>query len=146
MPYINCYDDNYYTPGESLLKLFKELGVEPFESPNPLTQAWINYVRNKGFEYHRKTILEQGRTNFDESFEGLTPKDKVLIYCLHYMPIHLFSSYHIFTKYLRPVNDKIVFIDFGYGPLTSGIAFWAAFAKHRDITYLGIDSSRRYVS
>ena len=55
--------------------------------------------------------------------------------------MHLFSSYHIFTKYLPPVNDKVVFVDFGCGPLTSGIAFWAAFAGHRDITYFGIDSS-----
>ena len=58
------------------------------------------------------------------------------------MPMHLFGSYHIFTKYLPPVNDKVVFIDFGCGPLTSGIAFWAAFAGHRNITYFGIDSSR----
>ena len=141
MSYINCYNDNYYTPGENLSELFQELVVKPFESPNPLTQAWIDHVRNRDFKYRRETILEQGRTNFDEPFEGLTPKEKVLIYCLHYMPMHLFSSYHIFTKYFPFVNDKVVFVDFGCGPLTSGIAFWAAFAGHRDITYFGIDSS-----
>ena len=59
------------------------------------------------------------------------------------MPMHLFSSYHIFTKHLAPVNDKVVFVDFGCGPLTSGIAFWAALSGHRDITYFGIDSSQR---
>ena len=141
MSYINCYNDNYYTPGENLSELFQELVVKPFESPYPLTQAWLDHVKNRDFEYHRKTILEQGRTNFNEHSRGLTSKEKVLIYCLHYMPMHLFSSYHIFTKYLSPVNDKVVFVDFGCGPLTSGIAFWAAFAEYRDITYLGIDSS-----
>ena len=141
MSYINCYNDNYYTPGENLSELFQELVIKPFESPDPLTQAWLDHVKNRGFEYHRKTILEQGRTNFNEHFRGLTSKEKVLIYCLYYMPMHLFSSYHIFTKYFPPVNDKVLFIDFGCGPLTSGIAFWAAFAGHRDITYLGIDSS-----
>ncbi len=141
MSYINCYNDNYYKPGKNLSELFQELVVKPFESPEPLTQAWIDHVENRDFEYHRKTILGQGRTNFDEPFEGLTPKEKVLIYCLHYMPMHLFSSYHIFTKHLAPVSDKVIFIDFGCGPLTSGIAFWAAFAGHRDITYIGIDKS-----
>ena len=124
-------------------QLFKELVVKPFEDPNPLTRAWVDHVRNRDSRYRRETILEQGRTNFDEPFEGLTAKEKVLIYCLHYMPMHLFGSYHIFTKHLAPVNDKVVFVDFGCGPLTSGIAFWAAFGGHRDITYFGIDSSQR---
>lgn len=117
MSYIHCYNDNYYKPSESLSELFKELVVKPFEDPEPLTQAWIDHVRNRNFGYHRETILKQGRTNFDESSEGLTLKEKVLIYCLHYMPMHLFGSYHIFTKYLPPVKDKVVFIDFGCGPL-----------------------------
>lgn len=141
MAYIHRYNDNYYKPNESLQTLFEELVVQPFENPDPLTQAWIDHVRNRDFKYHRETILEQGRTNFDEPFEGLTSKEKVLIYCLHYMPMHLFSSHHIFTKYFPSMNDKVVFIDFGCGPLTSGIAFWAAFLEHRDITYFGIDSS-----
>jgi len=141
MAYINCYDDNYYTPGEHLSELFQELVVKPFENPDSLTQAWINHVRNRDFKYHRETILEQGRTNFDESFRGLTGKEKVLIYCLHYMPMHLFSSYHIFTKHLPSVNNKVVFVDFGCGPLTSGIAFWAS-TRQSDITYVGIDSSQ----
>lgn len=57
------------------------------------------------------------------------------------MPMHLFSSYHIFAKYLTSMSNKVIFVDFGCGPLTSGIAFWVAFAKNRDIIYLGIDSS-----
>lgn len=142
MSYIHRYNDNYYKPCESLSELFKELVVKPFEDPDQLTQAWVDHVRNRDFKYHRETILEQGRTNFDESFEGLTSKEKVLIYCLHYMPMHLFSSYYIFMKYLPPLNNKVVFVDFGCGPLTSGIAFWAAFAGQRDITYFGIDSSQ----
>ena len=141
MSYIHSHNDNYYEPSESLSELFKELVVKPFKNPNPPTQAWIDYVKNKTFEYHRKTILEQGQTNFDESFEGLTLKEKVLLYCFHYMPMHLFSSYHIFTKHLTSVSDKVIFIDFGCGPLTSGIAFWAS-TRQSDITYVGIDSSQ----
>ena len=72
MPYIHRYNDNYYKPSESLSELFKELVVKPFEDPNPLTRAWVDHVRNRDFEFHRETILKQGRTNFDESSEGLT--------------------------------------------------------------------------
>ena len=140
MSYIHCPYDNYYKSGESLHRLFENLVVRPFER-HPQTQPWATHVRNTNFTYHREKILEQGRTNFDEYFEGLTSKDKVLIYCLHYMPMHLFSSYHIFTKHLELGSDKVIFIDFGCGPLTSGIAFWAAFAGYDDLAYFGIDSS-----
>lgn len=142
MSYIHTYNDNYYKPSESLSELFKELVVKPFEAPDPLTQAWVDQVKNKDPEYHREKILEQGRTNFSKSFKELLPKEKVCIYCLYYMPMHLFGSYHIFTKYLPPVNNRVVFIDFGCGPLTSGIAFWAS-AGQSEIIYLGIDSSRK---
>ena len=39
------------------------------------------------------------------------------------------------------VSNRVVFIDFGCGPLTSGLAFRAS-ARRKDITYLGIDSSQ----
>ena len=137
MSYIHC------TPSESLQGLFEELVVRPFEE-HEVTQSWVGHVRERDPEYHRRVILDQGRTNFDEEFRGLTPEDKVSLYCVHYMPMHLFSSYAIFTRLLAPIlghgSDQVVFIDFGCGPLTSGIAF-RAFAQQRDIVYLGIDSS-----
>ena len=55
--------------------------------------------------------------------------------------MHFYSSYHIFKNRLPPISERVVFIDFGCGPLTSGIAF-RAFAKQNDIIYLGIDSSQ----
>ena len=115
--------------------------MQPFESHAP-TQPWMYYVKNRNSQYHRVDILKRGRTNFSKPFEGLSPEDKVLIYCVYYMPMHLFSSYHIFTGPFFPsLDDKVVFIDFGCGPLTSGIAFWA-FARQSDIIYLGIDNSQ----
>ena len=140
MSYIRCFDNYsspYYTPTKSLQGLFKDLVVQPFEA----ISSWRNQVENTDFEYHRKVIIDQGRANFREWHEGLSPKDKVTLYCVHYMPMHLFSSYHIFTKHLTSVSNRAVFIDFGCGPLTSGIAFWAS-ARRKNITYLGIDSSR----
>ena len=148
MSYIHCSQDNHYTPSENLKHLFEELAVQPFKRNLPVL---AEDVKNNRIYYWEDIarILRQGQGNFDEtsydkpSNEYYFSKDKVAIYCVHHMPRHLFSSYHIFTNYLTPIGkeDKVVFIDFGCGPLTSGIAF-RAFAEHSDITYLGIDSSR----
>ncbi|MXY27495.1 hypothetical protein F4Y59_04935 [Candidatus Poribacteria bacterium] len=148
MPYIYRSNDNHYTPGENLKNLFEELVVQPFKRNLPVL---AEDVKNNRIYYWEDIarILRQGQSNFDEtsydkpSNEYYFPKDKVAIYCGHHMPRHLFSSYHIFTHRLTPISekDKVVFIDFGCGPLTSGIAF-RAFAGQSDITYLGIDSSQ----
>ena len=148
MPYIYCSDDNHYKPNESLKHLFEELIEKPFEHDLP---ALSEDVKNNRIYYWEDIarILSQGQSDFDEtsydkpSNEYYFPKDKVSIYCVHHMPRHLFGSYHIFTNCLTPISKKnrVVFIDFGCGPLTSGIAF-RAFAGECDITYLGIDSSQ----
>jgi SAM-dependent methyltransferase len=148
MSYIHRPYDNYYEPCDSLRNLFEELVIQPFEHDLP---ALAEDVRNTKIYYWEDIarILKQGQSNFDEvsfdkpSNEYYFPKDKVALYCVHHMPRHLFGSYHIFTNYLTPITEKnkVVFVDFGCGPLTSGIAF-RAFAGQNDITYLGIDSSR----
>ena len=148
MSYIHRPYDSYYEFGENLKNLFEELIVQPFEHDLP---ALSEDVKNNRIYYWEDIarILSQGQSDFDEvsfdkpSNEYYFPKDKVAIYCVHHMPRHLFGSYHIFANCLTPMNEKnrVVFIDFGCGPLTSGIAF-RAFAGQSDITYLGIDSSR----
>lgn len=148
MSYIHCSHDNHYKPSESLKHLFEELIVKPFEHDLP---TLAEDIRNNRIYYWEDIarILSQGQSNFDEtsydkpSNEYYFPKDKVAIYCVHHMPRHLFGAYHIFTNFLTPINkeNKVVFTDFGCGPLTSGIAFHA-FTGRCDITYLGIDSSQ----
>ncbi|MCE2413351.1 class I SAM-dependent methyltransferase [Candidatus Poribacteria bacterium] len=148
MSYIHGSHDNHYKPSESLKHLFEELIVKPFKHDLP---ALSEDIKNNRIYYWEDIarILKQGQSDFDEtsydkpSNEYYFPKDKVSIYCVHHMPRHLFGSYHIFTNCLTSISekDKIVFIDFGCGPLTSGIAF-RAFAEQGDITYLGIDSSQ----
>ena len=140
MSYIHCFNDNHYGPSESLRKLFDELVMQPYENHAP-TSAWVTEVINREQKYHRETILDRGRTDFDLPFNGLPSEDKVLLYCYYYLRMHLYSSYHIYTKHLHSqINRNVVFIDFGCGPLTSGIAFWAC-AQTSNITYLGVDIS-----
>ena len=152
MSYINCYDNNYYVPSEGLRDLFVNLVVQPLEHGLPEIATDFREIRIPKLNYQREVILEQGRADFDVPFEDfdvpfedcdglfLSQKEKVLLYCAHYMPMHLFSSYHIFKNRLSSRSSNIVFIDFGCGPLTSGTAFWAA-ARQHNITYIGIDSS-----
>ena len=148
MSYIYCSDDNHYQPSESLKHLFEELIEKPFKHDLP---ALSEDIKNNRIYYWEDIarILSQGQSDFDEtsydkpSNEYYFPKDKVSIYCVHHMPRHLFGAYHVFTNCLTPISEKskVVFIDFGCGPLTSGIAF-RTFADPCDTAYIGIDSSQ----
>ena len=136
-----------YTPSDSIRELLEDLVKQPFENHLP-TQPWRDHVMNTDYRYHTRTILNRGITNFDEFFYGLNPEDKVLLYCIYYMPMHLASSYHIFhiheqvfTTQLQSAGNKVVFIDFGCGPLTSGLAFHDT-GWQGDISYLGVESSQ----
>ncbi len=146
MPYIYHHSGNQYTYGENLQHLFTDIARDPYKN-HPRTRAWLDEVVKKNGDYHREDILDRGRTNFDKLFNGLSPEDKVLLYCRYYMLMHLISSYHIFvhtsyfSDFVTSASERIVFIDIGCGPLTSGIAFWA-FAQQSNTIYLGIDSSQ----
>ncbi len=161
MPYANYIDtddnDGYYKPGDNLQQLFEKCIIVPFKDSMP-EEASI-YEADSNIDYMiglREIVLERGSTNFNVSSsyrnKEYTPEDKVLLYCAIYMPMHLYSSYHLYKTHLmqyRPVieSKNIVFIDFGCGPLTSGIAFWAAAEQlnitHTDITYIGFDISEK---
>ena len=147
---------SYYKPSDSLENLFKDLVIVPLEDEMPeIVSKYKNYQANKDFvgNFLARTVLKQGQSNFDTEYKGyygekyyrLTQAQKVLLYCVHYMPMHLYSSYHLYSRHLMQLSpiiesDNIVLIDFGCGPLTSAIAFWAASRKY-NITYVGIDIS-----
>ncbi len=90
-------DENYYQPNESLKNLFRDIVTQPFKRRLPNLAAELENGRYTRMNALRKSILEQGQTNFDESSGGFSPEDKVLLYCVNYMPMHLYSSYYIFT-------------------------------------------------
>ena len=148
MSYIHGSPDNHYTPSQNLKNLFEECIIKPFGHDLPALAADVKNNRIYYWEDIAR-ILKQGQSDFDEvSFDKPTneyyfPQDKVALYCVHHMPRHLFGSYHIFTNYLTPLpeTNQVLFIDFGCGPLTSGIAF-RAFAGERETVYVGIDRSQ----
>ena len=138
MSYIHCDDNNYYGPSENLQSLFEELAIRPYEHISIPFDDKLSFISK---------VLDHGRTDFDEPIlvdgYSYSPEDKVTLYCFNYMPLHLYSSHHLYSKPLIPWIEykNILFIDFGCGPLTSGIAFWAA-TRQSNITYIGIDTSQ----
>ena len=158
MQYIHYIDTDdsgysYYKPSNSLHSLFENKVVTPFRESLP-EEANIFEDYNSNPDYInglRISVLNRGSTDFDASLSWggkvYTPEHKVLLNGVFYMPMHLYSSYHLYNSVCRHVieSENVVFIDFGCGPLTSGIAFWAA-AGQRNITYIGVDISEHMLN
>ena len=143
---------NCYEPSDSLHSLFKNTVITPFRELLPEEADIFEKFSDQGYVTGlREDVLDQGSTDFDapSSWRGkvYTPEHKVLLNCVIYMPMHLYSSYHLYNRVCGHVieGENVVFIDFGCGPLTSGIAFWAA-AGQRNITYIGVDISEHMLN
>lgn len=136
---------------------FFRLGINYPYTSHPYTKGWIKEVLEQDEIYHREIILQRGKADFNTNFNSLMPDEKVTLYCNYYMQMHIVSGYHVFlqcksilNKYLAN-NNKIVFIDFGCGSLTSGVALsWyylvsqqhLLYRQKLNFNYLGIDSSK----
>lgn len=132
-----------------LKEAFKKEFLTPVENifkSKVILQPIDNNAKNK----QRSEILKQGRANFDTSSNGLTPAQKVDLYCYHYFQMHFSSSYAFYAEEKELIIDlikdcEVHFIDVGCGPMSSGLAFncWLnKFAKeHKEINYYGIDLS-----
>ena len=156
MQYIRYIGTDYsghssYEPSNDLHSLFENKVIIPFRESLPEeANIFEGYSNPDYITGLREDVLNQGSTNFDASSSWhdkvYTPEHKVLLNCVFYMPMHLYSSYHLYRVHNHIIeSENIVFIDFGCGPLTSGIAFWAA-AGQRNITYIGIDSSEHMLN
>lgn len=133
-----------YQLSPSLKRLFDDLIKAPYNQSRN-SPSW----QHADVENRRQDIIGKGQADFRKAIEGLPPKDIVLLYCYANMRMHFFSSYHIFDKH-REVLDtdilagqqRVLFVDIGCGPLTSGLAF-NAFTKglvnRPHLTYIGVD-------
>lgn len=93
-------------------------------------------------------VLKRGGADFcssyaDDAGRNLTTQDKVLGYCHRYFRMHYESSLAVLgelSKSQGMVASPSLFVDFGCGPGTSGIAF-ADFIQGKDFRYVGLDIS-----
>lgn len=146
-----------YKLSAPLLNFFEGVVRTPFDQ-HLRTEAWqrevLDSYDNRYFE-PIKSIVGRGQARFDEPFNGLTPDDRVLVYCYDNMQQHVVSQLYIFEKhksffnrYLFGSSKKILFVDFGCGPLSSGIALAEHYLESQaynrekiNFNYIGIDQS-----
>ncbi|KYC39093.1 hypothetical protein WA1_34485 [Scytonema hofmannii PCC 7110] len=144
-------------PSDYIGNIFENLVIKPF-TQYPKNEAWqrevVNSYNNKNFD-NIKAIVGRGQANFDEPFNELTPSERVLLYCYDNMYQHIISQIYIFNKhknifdkYIFDSQTKILFIDFGCGPLSSGLALAMYYAKSAKsngqfikVNYIGLDKA-----
>jgi hypothetical protein len=132
-------------------QFFQEFVQRPFEEMKP-SDAWVQHVTSQNWDYHTEMILDRGRADFSPGTGPLTPEEMVLLYCHYYMQMHTVSGYHVLqraaNKHFLEFPRNLEFIDFGCGPLTTGISLaWHHLTEYpRDargvrVHYVGIDRS-----
>jgi hypothetical protein len=140
--------NNIYEPEQSFVSVFNNLVIQQINADSRTQYPHVLYGYTN--DYIRNNIIEYGRTNFDQATLEHSSADKVNLYCYYNMRKHYFSSVAIFKSFhdyfnkgFTNSNNRITFIDFGCGPLTSCLAFQQSFASapnfHFD--YVGIDIS-----
>ncbi len=155
-PTFKQYLDGYITE-----KIFVELIAEKVYVPSAITQQIfqdliIDRINTSGYlqkysnDEIRADILNYGRADFTEAYKDLTPYDRVQLYCYFNMRKHFFTTYAVYEKVFKTLNSNVfqknkelVFIDFGCGPLTSGLALASLYYDNENepisIRYIGID-------
>ena len=131
MSYIHKFieDKEIHEPVQWLFRRF----VSEYNDQNSV--AWNKHVKQNTDEYHRKTLLKQGRCDFDKPPYNLTSAELIVLYNYYYFPMHFQSSYEIynsiFEQHLDLENKTVFFHDYGCGTLSSTMAFGASFQKYK---------------
>jgi hypothetical protein len=130
MSFIHKFIEDKETP-EPIQWLFRRF-VSEFDEKNSI--AWNKQVKQTTSEFHRKTLLKQGRCEFDNPPLNLTSEELIVLYNYYYFPMHFQSSYEIYKKLFEEQeefqNQTFFFHDFGCGTLSSAMAFGASFQKY----------------
>ncbi len=130
MSFIHKFIEDKETP-EPIQWLFRRF-VSEFDKQD--STAWNKQVKQTTDEFHRKTLLKQGRCDFDKPQLNLTSEELIVLYNYYYFPMHFQSSYEIYNKLFEEheefENKTFFFHDYGCGTLSSSMAFGASFQKH----------------
>lgn len=141
---------------DELASIFQNLVIDKLKY-DPRTTGYPNLILGVTNDYIRNNIIEYGRANFDTNLQPslfaqeFSVADKVNLYCFYNMRKHYFSGISIFDSFktlfeieLNQTSGRTTFIDFGCGPLTSGIAFnqvYKGIISNFSLIYVGIDVS-----
>lgn len=140
--------EKIHEPDQAFATTFDKLIIQPFKA-HPKTQ-YPQFIYGYDHDYNRMNVIEYGRTNFDQGTLEHSSLEKVNLYCFYNMRKHYFSSIAIFKSFdnyfksaFSNSNNRISFLDFGCGPLTSGLAFNQHFSSIENFhfSYVGVDIS-----
>ncbi|MBK6701468.1 MAG: hypothetical protein IPG55_16605 [Saprospiraceae bacterium] len=137
-----------YEPDQAFAATFEKLIIQTLKA-HPKTQ-YPNLIYGYDHDFNRMNAIEYGRTIFDQGTLEHSSMEKVNLYCFYNMRKHYFSSIAIFKSFddyfkfaFSNSSNRITFLDFGCGPLTSGLAFNQHFSTipNFHFSYVGIDIS-----
>ncbi|WP_320534748.1 hypothetical protein [Robbsia andropogonis] len=86
-----------------------------------------------------------GQANFDEPFEDLSPRDRVMLYALFNQKGHVLELIHAFQKLanLPQHLNSATMLDIGCGPFTAGLALANVAGNDVAFRYFGVDTSQQ---
>lgn len=140
--FVELIADKVYTPSAVTQRVFQDLIIDQINT--------AGYLLKYSNDEIRADILNYGRADFTEAYKDLSPYDRVQLYCYFNMRKHFFTTYAVYEKIFTTlnsnvfqINKKLVFIDFGCGSLTSGLALASLYYDNEDepisMQYIGID-------
>jgi DNA replication ATP-dependent helicase Dna2 len=145
-----------FSPDNDFAQIFDDLVMDKLKNDSRTT-SFPDMIFGVSNDFIRNNVIEFGRTSFDTIYkpslfdQEFSVEDKVNLYCFYNMRKHYFSGYAIFETYksffeqqVSLTEGRVTFIDFGCGPLTSGLAFNQSFKESHSrysLRYVGIDIS-----
>lgn len=148
---------NKYSPDPYFKEVFENLVITSLKEDQRTKSSsveWYNNILGNTNDYNRMNLIGYGRADFSgnqTSLFGYTLEEKVNLYCYYNMRKHYFSTIAIFKTFsdyfeqsFAQTKGRILFIDFGCGPMTSGLAFNQCYNVNSDFSfeYVGIDISQ----
>jgi len=140
--FVELIADKVYVPSTITQRVFQDLIIDHINT--------AGYLQKYSNDEIRADILNYGRADFREPYIDLSPYDRVQLYCYFNMRKHFFTTYAVYEKIFATLNSNVfqkskelVFIDFGCGPLTSGLALASLYYDNKNepilMRYIGID-------
>lgn len=149
-----------YSPDDEFKKIYEEIIINPLKN-DKRTLSYPDLILGVSNDFIRNNVIEYGRTNFDSAYQlnlfsqEFSIQDKVNLYCFYNMRKHYFSNYSIYESFsdffkleIKQTSGRLMFLDFGCGPMTSGIAFNQLFkssVENFNLKYFGIDISNAMI-
>jgi DNA replication ATP-dependent helicase Dna2 len=163
-------NDSEVTAPSVISEPFKSVFESKVEVPvkNDKRTKWPHEILGLNTDFTRNNLIRYGMADFDEQIDFnyqqnvngfmdsqsllayYTPKENVLLYCYWNMRKHFVSVQAVFLNHkefflsrFQQTEERIMFIDFGCGPLTASLAFNNVFKAevNRKVHYLGVDVS-----